>query len=304
MNIFITGGLGFIGRHLTRYFLDRGHYVTATGLRSRQEVFGDENFRYISFDTTMKGPWMEALDDMDAVINLAGKSIFTRWTRRNKKRIYDSRILTTRNIVEAIPDNRPLIFCSASASGFYGDGGDDILTEASPSGTDFLAEVGRAWEAEAARAEEKGARVIIVRFGIVLGRHGGIMGKMLPAFKFFVGGPLGDGKQWFPWIHMDDLKTAFQFVIDNDTIRGPINFCSPRPVTNSTFVKTLGRLLNRPAWMPTPVFMLRLAMGELGSAIINSQRVVSEKLTANGFQFNFPDIESALADIVRQGQDI
>ncbi len=298
MNLLITGGLGFIGSHLTRHFLDKGHRVTVTGLRESQNLFFHDRFTYISADTSRKGSWQEALEDVDVVVNLAGKTIFKRWTRRYKQRILDSRVLTTRNLVEALPADRPVVLCNASATGFYGDGGDAILTETSPGGADFLAEVGRAWENEALRAEAKGVRVAIARFGIVLGSGGGIIGKMVPAFRFFAGGPLGDGRQWFPWIHLEDLAAAVDFVIENNKIHGPINFCSPRPVTNGEFVKTLGRVLSRPAWLPAPAFMLRLAMGELGAAILSSQRVVPEKLTSNGFRFRFPDIEAALADIV------
>lgn len=296
--ILITGGLGFIGKHLTRFFLDSGHQVRVTGLRPRQQLFDHVNFQYISADTTREGAWQKMLADTDIVINLAGKSIFRRWTQKYKKQIYDSRILTTRNLVDAFPADRKLIFCSASAVGYYGDGGDRVLAETASSGSDFLADVSRAWEAEAARAEKKGARVSIARFGIVLGSDEGILAKMIPAFRLFVGGPLGDGRQWFPWIHIGDLVSAFQFVIENEKLQGPVNFCSPHPVTNIQFVKTLAHLLNRPAWMPVPACLLRLVMGEFGSAILNSQRAVPERLSTSGFQFRFPDIESALADIV------
>jgi len=298
MKVFITGVTGFVGRHLATLLLQEGHTVSGVGTRTRQDVIHHEIFSYISADTTRPGPWQDALADVDAVINLAGKSIFGRWSDRYKKRIYDSRILTTRNLVDALPENKAVIFCSTSATGFYGDGGDDILTESSPGGDDFLARVGRDWEAEALRAEEKGARVVLARFGIVLGKQGGMMQKVLPAFRLYAGGPLGDGMQWFPWIHMDDLLAAFQFVLKNDTVRGPVNFCSPNPVRNHDFSKALGRVLNRPVFMRTPSLLLRIVMGELAAAVLCSQRAVPEKLLEFGFQFKYPGIEDALTNIV------
>lgn len=299
MKIFITGATGFVGRHLSHLLLQEGHTVSGVGTRARQDLIPHASFRYISADTTRSGDWQEEPAGADAVINLAGKSIFGRWSEQNKKRIYDSRILTTRNIVEALPENKAVIFCSTSATGFYGNGGNRILTESSPAGDDFLARVGQDWEAEAARAEEKGARVVLTRFGIVLGRQGGMMQKVLPAFRFYAGGPLGDGMQWFPWIHMDDLLAAFRFVLKNDAVRGPVNFCAPNPVRNLDFSKTLGRVLNRPAFMRTPALLLRIVMGELASAILCSQRAVPEKLLESGFQFKYPEIDAALKNIVK-----
>lgn len=298
MKIFITGATGFVGRQLSTLLLLEGHMVSGVGTRTRQDVIKHENFSYISADTTRQGSWQEALADVDAVINLAGKSIFGRWSDQYKKRIYDSRILTTRNLVDALPGNKAVIFCSTSATGFYGDGGNDILTESSPAGDDFLARVGQDWEAEALRAEEKDARVVLTRFGIVLGKGGGMMQKVLPAFRFYAGGPLGDGMQWFPWIHMDDLLAAFGFILNNGAVRGPLNFCSPNPVRNLDFSKSLGRVLNRPVFMRTPSLLLRIVMGELAGAVLCSQRVVPEKLLEFGFRFKYPGIEDALAAIV------
>ena len=298
MKIFITGVTGFVGRHLSNLLLQEGHTVSGVGTHARQDVINHESFSYISADTTRPGDWQEEPAGADAVINLAGKSIFGRWSDQNKKGIYDSRILTTRNLVDALPENKDVIFCSTSATGFYGNGGEKILTESSPGGDDFLAHVGRDWEAEAVRAEEKGARVVLTRFGIVLGKQGGMLQKVLPAFRFYAGGPLGDGRQWFPWIHMDDLLAAFQFALENDTVRGPVNFCSPNPVRNLDFSKTLGRVLNRPVFMRTPSLLLRIVMGELADAVLCSQRVVPEKLLNFGFHFKYPGIENALTSIL------
>lgn len=298
MKIFITGGLGFIGRHLSNFFLGRGYQVTAVGIRARQDLIDHENFHYISADTAQKGSWQDDLQDADAVINLAGKTIFRRWTQKYKNLIYDSRILTTRNLVEALPQNRNITLCSASATGFYGNGGEDTLTENSPGGNDFLAKVGKDWEAEALLAEKKTIRTVVTRFGIVLGNNGGMMAKTLPAFRFYLGGPLGSGRQWFPWIHIDDVVAAFMFVLENQDVRGPLNFCAPAPVRNKDFSKTLGRALKRPAVIPAPAFVIRLIMGEFGDAILSSQRVIPEKLLDYGFTFKYPDIEKAIAAIV------
>jgi uncharacterized protein (TIGR01777 family) len=298
MKVLITGGLGFIGRHLCNLFLSRGEQVTAVGFRSQQNSISHDSFDYISADTSQKGPWLEALEDSDVVINLAGKTIFKRWTETYKQLIYDSRILTTRNLVEAMPENKEIVFCSTSATGYYGAGGENILSEDSPNGDDFLATVGRDWESEALRAEKKGIRVVITRFSIVLGQDGGIMAKMMPAFRSFLGGPLGDGRQWFPWMHMDDLLSAFVFLIENQKLRGAFNLCSPNPVRNQDFVRALGRVLKRPAFMPAPAFMIRLLMGELGAVIMCSQRAVPQRLLEHGFHFEYPDIEAAIKNII------
>jgi uncharacterized protein (TIGR01777 family) len=298
MKIFITGGTGFIGTHLSNSLLSRGHRVTATGTRPTQTRIDHENFHYISADTTQTGPWQEEVKDADVLVNLAGRTIFKRWTESYKKVMYDSRILTTRNLVEAVPEGKAITLCSTSAVGYYGDRGDAILTENEPHGDDFLAKLSVDWEQEAFRAQGKGTRVIATRFGIVLGVNGGAMEKMISAFKFFVGGPLGDGMQWFSWIHLEDLISAMMFVIDNRDIGGAVNFCSPNPVRNKDFAETMGRILNRPSFMPAPAFMIRLVMGEFGSALLNSQRVVSEKLLQHGFEFQYPDIEDAIRNIV------
>ena len=301
MKILITGGMGFVGQQLSHFFLARGAQVVAVGLRPRQDIISHENFRYISADTTRKGAWLETLEDTTAVINLAGSTIFRPWTKRYKQSIYDSRILTTRTLVEGMSENKQAVLCSTSATGYYGDGGEEPLTETSPNGADFLAEVGRDWEAEAQRAEKKGIRVVIARFGIVLGEKGGILGKMVPAFRYFLGGPLGSGRQWFPWIHVADLAAALGYLMENRGLQGIFNLCSPSPVRNRDFVRALAAVLNRPALMPAPAFLIRLFMGELGSALLCSQRAMPQKLLQSGFRFQFPDIEEALRNIVGPG---
>jgi uncharacterized protein (TIGR01777 family) len=299
MNILITGGLGFVGRHLSHLLLGRGHRVTAVGTRRDPERIPHAHFHYISADTSREGPWQEALQGVDAVVNLAGKPIFTRWTRRAKKLIYESRIMTTRNLVASLAGNEAITLCSASGVGYYGNRGDEILEENDPSGDDFLSGVARDWEAEAFRAEEKGIRVAVARLGIVLGKGGGAMAKMIPVFRSLAGGPLGDGRQWFPWIHLDDTLAAFLFVLENAQIKGALNFTAPHPVRNREFAAALGKTLNRPAIMPAPAFMVRLMMGEFGSALLASQRAVPAKLLHAGFKFQYPRMATALQNIIR-----
>jgi uncharacterized protein (TIGR01777 family) len=238
------------------------------------------------------------LEDVDAAINLAGRSIFKRWSKSYKALIYDSRILTTRHLVDALPTHKNISLISASGVGYYGNRDDDILTESDANGNDFLATVCRDWENEAFNAEKKGVRVVSARFGVVLGKNGGAMEKMIPAFRFFVGGPIGDGMQWFPWIHLTDLISAIIFVMENEGVNGPFNFCSPHPVRNGDLAKTMGRVLNRPSLMPAPAFMMKLALGEFAGTLLDSQRVIPEKLIECGFNFQYADIGEAIRDIV------
>jgi uncharacterized protein len=298
MKIFITGGSGFVGTNLSFYLLEKGHRVIAVGRSSAHKVIRHDNFHYISADTTIKEAWQDALKDVDAVINLAGKNIFKRWSDTYKDQIYTSRILTTRNLVDAISDKKDIILCSTSASGYYGNRADEILKEDALPGKDFAAKVCRDWEKEAFQAEAKGVRVAVMRFGVVLGKNGGALAKMLPAFKSFAGGPLGSGLQWFPWIHMDDLIAAIMFILEKPDVKGPINFCSPNPVRNRNFSKTLGKVLNRPSVLKTPPFMVRLIMGEMGRSLMNSQRAIPDKLLKQGFKFQYPEIHNALYNLV------
>lgn len=298
MNIFITGGLGFVGRHVCQSFLHDGHRVTAIGRSKRPDMIDHPNFQYLSADTTRPGDWQTRLSDQQAIVNLAGRSIFTIWTDRTKKEIIDSRILTTRNIVDALEPGGRTILCSTSAVGYYGDRGEAVLTEASSADEDFLATLARDWEHEALKAEPKGVRVVLTRFGIVLERHGGAMAMMVPAFRLFVGGALGDGRQWFPWIHMHDLVGALRFAVAREDIHGPLNCCAPEPVRNRTLAKTLGEKLNRPACMPAPAFLVKLALGEFGEVLLHSQRAEPAHLLDAGFDFRYPDIDAALDEIV------
>ncbi|MGA6924614.1 MAG: NAD-dependent epimerase/dehydratase family protein, partial [Desulfosarcina sp.] len=214
MKIFITGGLGFVGRSISKSLLEGGHRVTAVGRSKHPRVIDHPDFDYISADTTQPGEWQKIAGDHQVMVNLAGRSIFTIWTERAKREMVDSRILTTRHLVDAIPPDGRTVLCSTSAVGYYGDRHEALLTEQSPPGDDFLADLSRQWEAEALKAEAKGARVVLMRFGIVLDRHGGAMAMMIPAFRLYLGGRLGNGRQWFPWIHRQDLAAACRFVVE------------------------------------------------------------------------------------------
>lgn len=296
--VLITGASGFVGKHLVRYFLDRQRHVTGLGTsREHPDIQESENFQWVSADTTVPGDWQEHVAKAEVIVNLAGRNIFKRWTKSYKQAIYDSRIKTTRNLVEAMAPGKPVHFLSTSAAGIYGDAGERELAEDAPPGNDFLAGVCRDWERAALAAEKKsGPEVRIMRFGVVLG-DGGALSVMSPAFKWFAGGPLGNGFQWFPWIHIDDLIQAMAFLIQTPDSRGIYNMVGPEPVRQREFAKALGQALHRPAVMPAPGFMVKLVMGELGASLLNSQKAVPRALTDRGFTFAYPDVGSALGAI-------
>ena len=300
MNIFITGGSGYVGTELSRHFLAGGHSVTAVGMRPVHEAIGHDGYRYLSADTCRPGDWQDAAAGADVIVNLAGKSIFKRWNHRTKTAIYDSRILTTRLIADALPAGTGAVLLSTSAVGYYGSQGEAPLTEIAAPGDDFLARLAVDWEAAAKEAAAKGARVVVARFGIVLSAGGGAMRKMLPAFRSGVGGPIGSGKQWFPWIHITDLIRALDFLRFRSDAQGPYNCCAPEPVRQGDFARRLGRRLNRPTVMPAPAAMMRLMLGEFAGTLLASQRVIPERLQEMGFSFRFPDIDAALEEIVSQ----
>ncbi|MCX5881947.1 MAG: TIGR01777 family oxidoreductase [Deltaproteobacteria bacterium] len=296
MKFLITGGTGFVGSFLTQQLLQNKHEVTVIG-RSSAPVVRSGHFHAISADTTRKGSWQNALKDVDAVVNLAGMSIFQRWTPAYKQQIYDSRILTTRHVVEGMPGDQSQTLISTSAVGYYGSRGDDILTEVEPCGRDFLSRVGKDWEHEAFEAEKKNVRVVVARFGVVLGRSGGALKQMLTPFKWVVGGPMGSGRQWFSWIHIADLLAGLMFMLENPKLQGPVNLCSPVPVTSGELARTLGAVLGRPAVIPAPSIALRLFLGEFAETLLASQRAIPEKLLKSGFVFRFPDLKDALTDL-------
>lgn len=299
MRIFVVGGTGFIGSHLVPHLLHEGHRVTVLTRSSRKAL--PTGVEAVKGDPLIPGPWQDAVRTAEVIVNLTGSNIFTRWTPKAKALIHDSRVLSTKNIVDAIaPGATPSqTLINASAVGYYRAQDDAEKTEDAPAGDDFLARVCVDWEKEAFKACHKGTRVITTRFGIVLGRDGGALTKMLPAFRLGIAGRLGNGQQWFPWIHIDDLVAIFPFFLDHPEIAGAVNCCAPHTVRNLEFTKTLGRVLHRPTILPVPRLVVEAALGDLGSVILDGPRMVPAVLMKHRFPFRYPDLESALQEIVQ-----
>jgi uncharacterized protein len=300
MKILVTGATGLIGRSLCRSLTDDGHVVSAVS-RSPSKPKGLEAAEIHQWDT-QSGPLSSAaLDGVDAVVNLVGEPIDARrWSDQQKRLIRDSRVVTTRNLVEGLRlvERKPTVFVSGSAVGFYGDRGDEQLEETAPAGQGFMSEVCEEWEREAGRATELGMRVVQVRTGVVLSAEGGALKKMLAPFKLGVGGPLGSGKQWFPWIHIKDIVGIFRHAILTGTLAGPVNGVAPQPVTNGEFTRELGHALHRPAFLPVPEMALKVLMGEMSAVLFGSQRVVPKAALDSGYEFQYPLLAKALADLL------
>jgi uncharacterized protein len=296
MRIVIAGGTGFLGRALGPALTRDGHEIV---LLTRGAGDGRRAVRWNP--NGQSGEWARALDGAAAVINLAGDSIAEgRWTATKKQRILDSRVLATRSLVTAIIDaaSPPPTFVSGSAVGYYGPRGDEIVTEDQAAGSDFLAGVCARWEEEATRAESR-ARVARIRTGLVLSKDGGALPPLLMPFRFGLGGPLGSGRQYWPWIHLKDWVDLVRFVIATPAASGAINATGPNPVTNAEFTKVLGRAMHRPAFMPAPGFALRLALGEMADALVLSgQRAVPAKAERLGFVFTYPRVDQALPAVL------
>lgn len=297
MNIFITGGTGFIGSYLRTMLLQEGHFLTVvTRSPKKYESEKAKNQQFVSWDDDL----ITEMNKADAVINLAGASIFgQRWTEEVKNRIYESRIESTRQIVNAIKkaDAPPSVLVSGSAAGYYGDRGEDVLDESAPAGDDFLAQVCVDWEKEARKVEEAGVRLTIPRIGIVLQQGGGALEQMVTPFKLGVGGPVGSGDQYFPWIHMHDLCRAFLFAVEEEEIEGAFNLNAPHPVTMRTFADELANQLHRPSLFRVPEFVLQLVLGDAAAPITNSLRLQPKKLQQSGFRFQYEYVTEALAEI-------
>ena len=293
--VFIAGGTGFIGSSIIPALLKEGYEVQVLVRNKEKAKKLPSSCKVIWGNPTKSGEWQKYLEETDIAINLAGQNIFSRWTKAYKKLILESRIKSTENIVSSLKKSALLI--NASAVGYYGDKGDTLVTEDSLPGDDFLAKTCIEWEKRALKAKEKGAKIIIARVGVVLGTTGGMLPKILPIFKLGLGGTLGKGNQWFPWIHIKDLVSAILFLIKKEK-EGIYNFVSPNPVTNKEFTKTLGKVLKRPTLLPVPVFMMKLIFGELANIIICSIRAYPKNLLELGFKFKFETIEDALKDLI------
>lgn len=296
MKVLIAGGNGYIGGLLTRVLLaSRREVGWLSHSPGRVKPPAGVSEQALSDAVT-------AIAGADAVVNLSGHPIASRWNPRVKRLLRESRIDTTRSLVEAIRDARdrgsgPAVLVNASGIGIYGDRGDEELGEDAPVGGDWLADLAVDWEREALKAADVGCRVVVIRTGLVLGSDG-FLPKLITPMRFFVGGPVGDGRQWVPWIHEADIASAYRFALEYDGLRGAVNACSPNPVRMSEFTRTLGRVVQRPSWLPVPPFALRLVLGEVAPYTLMSQRALPKALDAAGFSFAFPDLEVALTDLV------
>jgi hypothetical protein len=298
MKILITGASGLIGSALQKSFAEK-NYETLLATRKKPTKPNE-----IQWDTEkgFNDEDLPRLETVDAFVHLAGENVSGRWTDEKKRKIMDSRVFGTRNIVETISklENKPKVLISASATGIYGDRADKILTEESATGDTFLAEVGKNWEAEAVKAEEYGVRVVLLRTGIVLTKDGGALAQMITPFKFGLGGTIGSGKQWMSWIVLEDEVRAINFALENEKVRGALNLVAPNPVTNEEFTDALGETLHRPTILPLPAFAVNLAFGEMGDALLlDSTRVVPKKLEEVGFEFKFPELKPALEEATK-----
>ena len=301
MKFVITGGTGFLGSALLNKCIEDKHGILL--LTRKPRALSDLEKIYVEvaqWDGRTLGPWVQRMEEADAIINFAGESIGGgRWTQGRKERIINSRLNATKVLIEAVGklSKKPNVLINASGVGYYGVDVQNEVTETSPSGNDFLAQVCTRWEQEASKAEDLGLRVVRFRNGVVLEKNGGALKKMIFPYLFFIGGTLGSGQQWFPWIHREDLMQIIYYTIKNSQVRGPINVVAPEIVTMKQFCKALGKAMHRPSLMTVPDFVLRMLFGEMADMILTGQRAIPKKLQEAGFKFKYPTIESALRTI-------
>jgi len=302
MTVVVAGGTGFIGSAVVTRLVEAGRRVVV--LSRNPERFRNglhPSLQFTPWDGRTMGPWTSSVEGAEAVINLVGEPIAVkRWTDAQKRRISSSRLDATRAIVEAIrhASAKPSVLVNASAVGFYGDTGDDLVDEDRPKGSGFLADLCERWEHEAKKVETLGLRSVLLRFGVVLGENGGALQKLLPPFKWFIGGPIGTGKQWLPWIHREDVLRVILFALEQPAVSGPVNVVAPDPVTMREFCDALGRALNRPSWLPIPGFALRIAFAEIADMLLTGQRLVPSVLHRAGYSFRYPNLLTALESLV------
>ncbi len=317
MKILITGGSGFVGRRVCELLLAKGHSLILltrgqTPIAPFDPLADGQSLEICKMTADGRLP-LGLLEGIEGIVNLAGEPIASgRWSATRKHRILDSRVNLTRQLVDAIENAHlaqfenqsipscagtfPRVLVNASAVGYYGTSETAKMTESSPPGDDFLARVCIAWEAAAMRAEQCGVRTVRIRIGLVLGHGAQALRMMALPFRFFVGGPLGNGRQWFPWIHREDLARLFVLALEDDTLHGPVNAVAPQLVRQFEVSKAIGRVLRRPSWLPVPAIALRLLFGEQAQVLLAGQQVSAEKLAAHGFTYLFPTIEAALAE--------
>ena len=306
MKVAITGATGFVGSRLVQRLHKEGHSVLVLTRNPTfaQRVFPAKTFpnlEIIAYQPTASGSWQDALAGCDGVVNLAGEPIAEqRWTPEHKQKILNSRKLGTQKIVEAIvkANPKPTVLVNASAIGFYGTSETATFDETSPSGNDFLAEVCQAWEAEANKVKDAGVRLVILRLGIVLG-IGGALAKMITPFKLFAGGPIGSGQQWFSWIHLDDLVSLIVQALTNPAMEGVYNATAPQPVRMNDLSQTMGQVMNRPSWLPVPAFAIEALLGDGAKVVLEGQEVRPKRAVEVGFQYKYPNLRSALTQILQ-----
>ncbi|MHC5671640.1 thylakoid membrane protein ThyD [Nostoc sp.] len=305
MKVAITGATGFVGSILVQRLHGEGHKIVVLTRNTAfaQKVFPSEafsNLEIVAYTPNTSGSWQGVIASCDSIANLAGEPIGEgRWTPERKQEILNSRKLGTQKIVEAIANAnpKPTVLINASAIGYYGTSETASFDEASLSGNDFLAQVCQAWEAEAKKVKDAGVRLVILRFGIVLG-NGGALGKMIPAFKLFAGGPIGSGRQWFSWIHVDDLVNLILQALTKPEIEGVYNATAPNPVRMADLSQTLGGVMNRPSWLPVPSFAIEALLGDGAIVVLEGQQVIPKRTVETGFEYKYPNLKSALTQIL------
>lgn len=299
MKVAVTGATGFVGTYLVKKLKTEGYdvLVFSRNLEKAKRLF--PNVPIVAYNPKESGDWQKALAGCDAVVNLAGASIAERWNDDYKQEILASREFGTRKIVEAIgaANPKPQVLINPSAIGYYGTSETAVFDENSPPGTDFLAQVCQVWEGEAKKVKDYGVRLVILRFGIVLG-DGGALAKMLPPFKLFAGGPIGNGNQWFSWIHHEDLTNLIIYALKNSSLEGTFNATTPNPVRMNQLCQTLGEVMHRPSWLPVPSLALELLLGDGAKLVLEGQQVLPRATESSGFQYQYPNLKPALTDII------
>jgi uncharacterized protein (TIGR01777 family) len=299
MRVFLTGATGLIGRALAASLVADGHEVVALSRSAAPEGL-PAGTKVVTGDPSVAGPWQDELARCDGCVNLAGEPVAGgRWTDERRKRIRDSRVLSTRNVAAVIGAGGPGVLVNGSAIGYYGARGDEVIDETFPAGNDFLGHVALEWE-EATRAAARRARVVLVRTGIVLAQEGGALPKLVLPFKMLAGGPIGDGGFWQSWIHVADQVGILRLALEDPLAQGPVNATAPDPVRNRDLARSLGRVLRRPSLLVAPAFAVRAVLGEMAEVVLASQRVVPSRALALGYRFRWPSLEPALRDLLLQ----
>lgn len=305
MRVIVTGGTGMIGSKLVSQLGQKGYDVVVL-TRSPEKHPDRPNVKFQKWDSQTAEGWGQLADGAFAVINLAGESIAgdgfppDRWTDKKKRRILNSRLQAGQAVTQAIAEaeQKPKVLIQAAAVGYYGDRGAEPMTESSAPGSDYFAEVVKQWEASTVAVEAMGVRRVVPRIGVVFSEKGGALEPMVLQSKLFAGGPLGDGKQYVSWVHIDDVAAAMLFFLENEAVHGPINLTAPNPVTNAQLAKQIGRVMNRPSFMPAPAFALRLALGEVADVLLKGQKVMPTKLQELGYDFTYEYVDKALKDLL------